>query len=182
MAARWAGDFSANVFLYHVPEMLSQNSRSLGPPEDVQFLFGLPLHPEHGQIFTAEEKTLSLALMQYIANFVQSGNPNYPYTFSRKSSSATLPPWPRFLPHTNGDNYKEFSSALFNLKGLKKAECSFWSDYIETLEALTRKFAGSGPQEEDSPGTLAEEPGLQFSIFHTLVTQGKPNLEKGAYK
>lgn len=51
--------------------------------------------------------------------------------------SEVLPPWPMYLPNDDGDNYKEFTVSLPTLKGLKKADCSFWSDYIRRLRALT---------------------------------------------
>lgn len=65
-------------------------------------------------------------------------DPNYPHSFSSKlTRSVSI--WPMFLPHANSDNYKEFTVSLPNRKGLKKAECSFWSDYIETLKESTGK-------------------------------------------
>ncbi|XP_078397371.1 thyroglobulin [Cetorhinus maximus] len=160
MAAHWANSTQANIFMYHVPGSLSQHSASL--PSDVQFIFGLPLHPGSEQLFTMQERRLSLTIIQYIANFVRSGNPNYPYTFSRHSTSETLPPWPSFLDSTDGSNYKEFASALKNKKGLKTRECSFWNDYVEiflasaddvTKNELSRDQRESVPQ---SPGTQAQ--------------------------
>lgn len=65
-------------------------------------------------------------------------NPNYPHNFSRRLTGA-VSPWPMFLSHANGDNYKEFTVSLPNHKGLKRAECSFWSDYIKTLKVSTSK-------------------------------------------
>ncbi|XP_078073121.1 thyroglobulin [Mustelus asterias] len=135
MAAHWANSTQANVFMYHEPGSLSQHSASL--PWDVQFIFGLPLHPESEQLFTVQERSLSLTIIQYIANFVKSGNPNHPFTFSRHSTSETLPPWPRFLDSTKGSNYKEFASTLKNKKELKATECSFWNDYVQTFLVST---------------------------------------------
>uniref|UniRef100_A0A8C9G4S1 Thyroglobulin n=1 Tax=Pavo cristatus TaxID=9049 RepID=A0A8C9G4S1_PAVCR len=115
---------------YHQPES------SLELLLDVQYAFGLPFYPKYEEQFTLEEKSLSLQIMQYISNFVNSGNPNYPHSFSRKMSRL-LPPWPMFLPNDDGDNYKEFTISMPTLKGLKKADCSFWSDYIRRLKAST---------------------------------------------
>uniref|UniRef100_A0A8D0GXN7 Thyroglobulin n=1 Tax=Sphenodon punctatus TaxID=8508 RepID=A0A8D0GXN7_SPHPU len=114
-------------------------TRDLFTRLDVQYAFGLPFHLWHEEQFTLEEKSLSLTVMQYVANFVKSGNPNYPHGFSRKLPG-TLSPWPMFLPHTDGESYKEFTISLENHKGLKKADCSFWSDYIKMLKVSTSKY------------------------------------------
>uniref|UniRef100_A0A669P5Y5 Thyroglobulin n=1 Tax=Phasianus colchicus TaxID=9054 RepID=A0A669P5Y5_PHACC len=133
MANHWAANSRGNVFMYHVP---ASSSESLELLLDVQYAFGLPFYPKYEEQFTLEEKSLSLQIMQYISNFVNSGNPNYPHSFSRKMSRL-LPPWPMFLPNDDGDNYKEFTISMPTLKGLKKADCSFWSDYIRRLKAST---------------------------------------------
>uniref|UniRef100_A0A8D2KSV9 Thyroglobulin n=1 Tax=Varanus komodoensis TaxID=61221 RepID=A0A8D2KSV9_VARKO len=134
MARHWAGNGRGNVFMYHVPDSSSLSSLELLP--DVQYAFGLPFYPQYENQYTLEEKALSLAVMQYLANFIKSGNPNSPYRFSRKVTGVTVP-WPLFRADTDGDNYKEFTASLENHKGLKKAECLFWSDYIKTLQAST---------------------------------------------
>uniref|UniRef100_G3WK69 Thyroglobulin n=1 Tax=Sarcophilus harrisii TaxID=9305 RepID=G3WK69_SARHA len=141
MVSHWARGTRGNIYMYYVPETYSQNSLEL--LDDVQYAFGLPFHPQYEQQFTLEEKSLSLKIMQYFANFIKTGNPNYPYDFSRKVLETTTL-WPEFLPHVNGDNYKEFSPELPNHQGLKKAECSFWSKYIQTLKASTGKCSGCG--------------------------------------
>ncbi|XP_067833083.1 thyroglobulin [Heptranchias perlo] len=165
MAAHWANSTRANVFKYHVPGSLSQHSASLS--SDVQLIFGLPLHPESEQLFTVQERSLSLAIIQYIANFVKSGNPNYPFAFSRNSASETLPPWPRFLDSTDGSNYKEFASALKNKKGLKTAECSFWFDYVPMLQAST------GNVTEKELSRDQREPVLQLPVTRNQLQQAK---------
>uniref|UniRef100_A0A803TPJ8 Thyroglobulin n=1 Tax=Anolis carolinensis TaxID=28377 RepID=A0A803TPJ8_ANOCA len=132
MARHWADQDRGNVFMYHVPESHGA-SLTLEFLPDIQYAFGLPFHPEYENWYPPEEKTLSLAIMQYFANFIKSGNPNGPYKFSKKVTGiASL--WPMFWADTGGDNYKEFTASLKNQKGLKKAECSFWSDYIKTLK------------------------------------------------
>ncbi|XP_062987405.1 thyroglobulin [Elgaria multicarinata webbii] len=136
MAKHWADNGRGDVFMYHVPESSSRSSSSLEFLPDVQYAFGMPFYPQYEKQYTLEEKTLSLAIMQYLANFIKSGNPNGPYKFSGKMTGTTLP-WPMFRADTGGDNYKEFTTSLENRKGLKKAECSFWSDYIKTLKAST---------------------------------------------
>ncbi|MGH0161704.1 UNVERIFIED_CONTAM: hypothetical protein FKN15_041500 [Acipenser sinensis] len=156
----------------------------LSVPFDIQLVFGLPHHPKTEQLFTAKERSLSLKTMHYVVNFIKSGNPNHPYTFSTKSFSETLPPWPRFLPHPTGDNYKEFDVSLQNRKGLRKAECSFWSDYIPTLKASTGNIAGAGLQlseDGDEVLTSSTEQSKLFDMFRTSVTQSKPKSEKDAY-
>uniref|UniRef100_A0A8B9DRB8 Thyroglobulin n=1 Tax=Anser cygnoides TaxID=8845 RepID=A0A8B9DRB8_ANSCY len=133
MANHWAANSRGNVFMYHVPESYSQSLELL---LDVQYAFGLPFYPKYDERFTLDEKRLSLQIMQYISNFVNSGNPNYPHSFSRRMSRL-MPLWPMFLPNDDGDNYKEFTASLPTLKGLKKEDCSFWSDYIRRLKEST---------------------------------------------
>ena len=43
-------------------------------------------------------------------------------------------PWPDFIPGAGGESYKELSAQLPNRQGLKQADCSFWSKYIQTLK------------------------------------------------
>ncbi|NWH62545.1 THYG protein, partial [Geococcyx californianus] len=136
MASHWADNSRGNVFMYHIPESSSQSSRGQELLLDVQYAFGLPFYSQYEEQFTLEEKILSLQIMQYISNFVNSGNPNYPYSFSRRILGV-MPPWPMYLPNDDGDNYKEFTVSLPTLKGLKKADCSFWSNYIRRLRAST---------------------------------------------
>ncbi|NXJ82569.1 THYG protein, partial [Trogon melanurus] len=136
MASHWAAASRGNVFMYHVPESSSQSSSVQELLLDVQYAFGLPFYPKYEEQFTLEEKSLSLKIMQYISNFVNSGNPNYPHSFSKRMSGV-VPLWPMYLSNDDGDNYKEFTVALPTLKGLKKADCSFWSDYIGRLKAST---------------------------------------------
>uniref|UniRef100_A0A670JN73 Thyroglobulin n=1 Tax=Podarcis muralis TaxID=64176 RepID=A0A670JN73_PODMU len=118
MARHWAGN--------------EHGQSSLLP--DVQYAFGLPFHPQYENQYTPEAKTLSLTVMQFLANFIRSGNPNGPYKFSRKMTGVASS-WPMFRADADGDNYKEFTASFENHKGLKKAECSFWSDYIKTLKS-----------------------------------------------
>ncbi|NXK02396.1 THYG protein, partial [Herpetotheres cachinnans] len=138
MASHWAAASRGNVFMYHVPENSSQSSSGQELLLDVQYAFGLPFYPKYEEQFTVEEKSLSLQIMQYISNFVNSGNPNYPHSFSRRMSGV-MPLWPMYLPNDDGDNYKEFTASLPTLKGLKKADCSFWSNYIRRVKASTGK-------------------------------------------
>uniref|UniRef100_A0A8C6K739 Uncharacterized protein n=1 Tax=Melopsittacus undulatus TaxID=13146 RepID=A0A8C6K739_MELUD len=156
MASHWAAASRGNVFMYHVPESSSQSSSGQELLLDVQYAFGLPFYPKYKDQFTLEEKSLSLQVMQYISNFVNSGNPNYPHNFSRRMSEV-LPPWPMYLPNDDGDNYKEFTVSLPTLKGLKKADCSFWSDYIRRLRALTGSASNGEPSAENSPSEAPSE-------------------------
>ncbi|XP_071593034.1 thyroglobulin [Heliangelus exortis] len=161
MASHWAAASRGNVFMYHVPESSSQGSSGQELLMDVQYAFGLPFYPKYEEQFTLEEKSLSLQIMQYISNFVNSGNPNYPHSFSRRMSGM-MPPWPMYLPNDDGDNYKEFTVSLPTLKGLKKADCSFWSDYIGRLRASTGSAnngdspAGSSSTEAPSEGFISQ--------------------------
>uniref|UniRef100_A0A8C5MZL6 Thyroglobulin n=1 Tax=Leptobrachium leishanense TaxID=445787 RepID=A0A8C5MZL6_9ANUR len=136
MAKQWVENSKGDVFMYYVPEEFSRSSSGLDLPADVKYAFGLPFHSSYKYLFSAEEQNLSLKIMRYITNFIKTGNPNFQYTFSRKLSG-DLPVWPEYRAHSDGDTYKEFSSALSNKQGLKKAECSFWNDYIPTLKSST---------------------------------------------
>ncbi|XP_009575243.1 PREDICTED: thyroglobulin-like, partial [Fulmarus glacialis] len=156
MASHWAAASRGNVFMYHVPESYSHSGQEF--LLDVQYAFGLPFYPKYEEQFTLEEKSLSLQIMQYISNFVNSGNPNYPHSFSRRMSGV-MPPWPMYLPNDDGDNYKEFTVSLPTLKGLKKADCSFWSDYIRRLKASTGS-ASNGELSAESSSSEAPSEGL----------------------
>ncbi|KAL8181773.1 UNVERIFIED_CONTAM: hypothetical protein K2H54_027460 [Gekko kuhli] len=110
--------------------------------------------------------------MQYLSNFITSGNPNNPYKFSSMAPGLASP-WPMFRADTGGDNYKEFTPALKNRKGLKEAECSFWSDYVKTLKA-SRGCGRDQPIASEVTDQLAVEPVPK-------TTQAKPAGEKVAY-
>ncbi|XP_055482670.1 thyroglobulin isoform X1 [Psammomys obesus] len=131
MASLWARRTRGNVFMYHVPESYSHGSLDL--LADVQYAFGLPFYSAYQGQFSTEEQSLSLKVMQYFANFIRSGNPNYPHEFSRKAAEFAAP-WPDFVPGAGGESYKEFSAQLPNRQGLKRADCSFWSKYIQSLK------------------------------------------------
>ncbi|XP_064124177.1 thyroglobulin-like [Loxodonta africana] len=147
MASHWARRARGNVFMYHVPGSYDRSSLEL--LTDVQYAFGLPFYPTYEGRFTLEEKSLSLKIMQYFSNFIRSGNPNYPHEFSRRAPEFAAP-WPDFLPYAGGESYKEFSSLLPNRQGLKKADCSFWSKYIQSLKA-------SADGANDQQSALSEE-------------------------
>ncbi|XP_054841882.1 thyroglobulin [Eublepharis macularius] len=172
MARNWAGSSRGNVFMYHVPESSSSSSSSQELSPDIQYFFGLPFYPQYGNRYSLEEKTLSLAVMQYLANFIRSGNPNRPYAFSRKATGHAVP-WPMFRADTGGDNYKEFTASLKNRKELRKAECSFWSDYVKTLKA------SSGCRRDQPITSKASDPLAGESVPKS--TQTKPPEEKVAY-
>uniref|UniRef100_A0A803VL40 Thyroglobulin n=1 Tax=Ficedula albicollis TaxID=59894 RepID=A0A803VL40_FICAL len=156
MASHWAAASRGNVFMYHVPESPSQSSSGQEFLLDVQYAFGLPFYPKYEAQFTEEEKGLSLQIMQYISNFINSGNPNYLHSFSRRMLGV-MPAWPMYLSSDDGDNYKEFTVSLPTLKGLKKADCSFWSDYIRRLKASTGSASGGEPSAEISSGETPSE-------------------------
>ncbi|XP_066120712.1 thyroglobulin [Saccopteryx bilineata] len=165
MASHWARRARGKVFMYHAPESYGHGSLDL--LADVRYAFGLPFHPAYEGQFTPEEKSVSLKVMQFLSNFVRSGNPNYPHEFSRKVPEFAAP-WPDFVPGAHGESYKEFSAQLPNRRGLKKADCAFWSKYIRSLKASAdeakdalavgseeeNQLAGSGPREDllDLPG------------------------------
>ncbi|XP_064202382.1 thyroglobulin [Anguilla rostrata] len=181
MARFCAAQSRSNVFMYHLPEKMAQTSADLSMPLDLQFVFGVPHHSRTHSLFTSRERRLAQQMMAYVANFVKSGNPNYLHFFSQASFSESLPPWPRFLPSPEGDNYKEVDMPLSNHKGLRRAECSFWADYVPQLTASTAKLSPALSEEEtNSFGTPTQETKL-FNVFRTSVTQSKPKSEKDAY-
>ncbi|XP_038615997.1 thyroglobulin [Tachyglossus aculeatus] len=147
MARHWAATGRGNSFMYHVPDSYLRSGSEL--LADVQLAFGLPWYPPLAPRFSQGDRVVALAVMQYIANFVKSGNPNTQYDFSSKIQG-DLPQWAPFLPSATGENYKEFSARLPNLIGLKKADCSFWQDYIQTL----RRSSG----QEEAPALESTEP------------------------
>ncbi|XP_057880895.1 thyroglobulin [Melospiza georgiana] len=161
MASYWAAASQGNVFMYHVPESSTQSSSGQEFLLDVQYAFGLPFYPKYEAQFTDEEKGLSLQIMQYLSNFINCGNPNYPHSFSRRMLGV-VPAWPMYLSSDGGDNYKEFTASLPTLKGLKKADCSFWSDYIRRLKASTGSASGGEPSAGNSSGEApSEAPSLE---------------------
>ncbi|XP_058132055.1 thyroglobulin [Dasypus novemcinctus] len=163
MAGHWARRAQGNVFMYHVPE--SSGHSSLDLLADVQYAFGLPFQPAYQGLFTQEEKGLSLSVMQYFSNFIRSGNPNYPHEFSRKMPEFAAP-WPDFLPHAGGESYKELSALLPNRQGLKKADCAFWSQYIQSLKATADgaedRLSATSEEEEVLVGSGLKDPLLDL--------------------
>ncbi|XP_077209029.1 thyroglobulin [Paroedura picta] len=172
MAKHWAGSGRGNVFMYHIPESSSLSSSSLEILPEIQYILGLPFHPQYENRYTLEAKTLSLAIMQYLSNFITSGNPNHPYEFS-SAAPGLASPWPTFRADAGGDNYKEFKAALKNRRGLKEAECSFWSDYVQTLKTSR----GCGRDQ-----LIASEATERLPVEPIpKTTQTKPAEEKVAY-
>ncbi|MBZ3872023.1 Thyroglobulin [Sciurus carolinensis] len=141
MARLWARQARGNVFMYHAPQ--SYGGGSLELLVDLQHAFGLPFYPGLQGQFSLEERSLSLRIMQYVSNFIRSGNPNYPHEFSRRAPEFAAP-WPDFVPGAGGESYKEFSALLPNRQGLKQIDCSFWSKYIRTLKASAGSYVSMG--------------------------------------
>ncbi|XP_045064250.1 thyroglobulin-like [Coregonus clupeaformis] len=183
MANFWAANSRSNVFMYHLPEDTAQTSADLSVPLDVQYVFGLPHSPLTYNLFTNTERRLSLQMMTYMANFIKS-DPNQAHSVSRVAfSEAALPPWHAFQPHPDGDSYMEVEPGLSNHRGLRRAQCSFWADYVPALTASTGKLS-SAVSEGESAGLGAGTPTPEtklFADFLTTVTQSKPKSEKDAY-
>uniref|UniRef100_A0A2I3SXA3 Thyroglobulin n=1 Tax=Pan troglodytes TaxID=9598 RepID=A0A2I3SXA3_PANTR len=172
MASAWAKRARGNVFMYHAPESYGRGSLEL--LADVQFAFGLPFYPAYEGQFSLEEKSLSLKIMQYFSHFIRSGNPNYPYEFSRKVPTFATP-WPDFVPRAGGENYKEFSALLPNRQGLKKADCSFWSKYISSLKASAD--GAKGGKSAESEEELTAGSGLREDLL-SLQEPGSKSYSK----
>ncbi|XP_006830780.1 PREDICTED: thyroglobulin [Chrysochloris asiatica] len=166
MATRWAKQTRGNVFMYHVPESYGHSSLEL--LADMQYAFGLPFYPTYQGQFTQEEKSLSLKIMQYFSNFIRSGNPNYFHEFSRRAPDFATP-WPDFLPWAGGESYKEFSSLLPNLHGLKNTDCSFWSKYIPSL-----KTSAGGAKDRQSAESEEEELLAASGLREDLLDLSEP--------
>ncbi|XP_053571924.1 thyroglobulin [Bombina bombina] len=156
MARHWSENSKGNVYMYHMPQSVSQSSTSLDLPEDVIYAFGLPFHSNYKNQFSIEERDLSLKIMQYVANFVKTGNPNFSYTFSRKVSRG-LPAWSLYRANSNGRNYMEFSISLGTKQGLKEKECSFWNDYIPALQKTINLQSGFLASKNDLKDAKANE-------------------------
>nr|XP_058899033.1 thyroglobulin isoform X16 [Kogia breviceps] len=171
MARHWARRARGNVFMYHAPESYGHSSLDL--LADVRYAFGLPFHAAYEGQFTLEEKSLSLKIMQYFSNFIRSGNPNYLHEFSRKAP-AFASPWPDFVPRDGAESYKEFSVLLPSRQGLKKADCSFWSKYIQSLKA-------SADEAEDGPSVGSEEEDQPFGSGLTEDLLGLPEFGSKTY-
>uniref|UniRef100_A0A8C7N734 Thyroglobulin n=1 Tax=Oncorhynchus kisutch TaxID=8019 RepID=A0A8C7N734_ONCKI len=138
MANFWAANTRSNVFMYYLPEDTAQTSADLSVPLDVHYAFGLPHSPLTYDLFTNTERRLSLQMMTYMANFIKSGNPNQAHSVSRVAfSEAALPLWHAFQSHPEGDSYMEVEPGLSNHRGLRRAQCSFWADYVPSLTAST---------------------------------------------
>ncbi|XP_055780470.1 thyroglobulin-like [Salvelinus fontinalis] len=182
MANFWAANTRSNVFMYHLPEDTAQTSADLSVPLDVHYAFGLPHSPLTYDLFTNTERRLSLQMMTYMANFIKSGNPNQAHSVSRVAfSEAALPTWHAFQPHPEGDSYMELEPGLSNHRGLRRAQCSFWADYVPALTASTGKLS-SAVLEGESAGLGAPTPEAKLFVdFLTAVTQSKPKSEKDAY-
>uniref|UniRef100_A0A8K9UJM1 Thyroglobulin n=1 Tax=Oncorhynchus mykiss TaxID=8022 RepID=A0A8K9UJM1_ONCMY len=136
MANFWAANTRSNVFMYYLPEDTAQTSADLSVPLDVHYAFGLPHSPLTYDLFTNTERRLSLQMMTYMANFIKSGNPNQAHSVSRVAfSEAALPLWHAFQSHPEGDSYMEVEPGLSNHRGLRRAQCSFWADYVPSLTA-----------------------------------------------
>ncbi|XP_050987427.1 thyroglobulin isoform X2 [Labeo rohita] len=181
MAEFWAANTRSSVHMYHLPEDAAYNSVDLSAPMDVQYLFGVPLGSEMRDVFSSKERMLTLQIMNYMANFIKSGNPNLPLAASRTSFSKFLPPWPQFIPHPDGRGYKELSFTLNNRKNLQSPQCSFWSQYVPALITSTAKFScetsvgdsGGVQSPTQEPKSI---PDASFSL-----TPSKPKSEKDAY-
>ncbi|KAJ8013237.1 hypothetical protein DPEC_G00051180 [Dallia pectoralis] len=181
MAAFWATNTTSKVFMYHLPEDTAQTSADLSVPLDVQYVFGVPHSLVTYDLFTPTERRLSVQMMSYMVNFIKSGNPNHPLRGSGVVFSETeLPPWPAFLPHPDGGSYVEVEPGLSSHRGLRRAQCSFWGDYVPALAVSTDKLSPAelGGKKDSLKIPTQETPKL-FVDF--LSTQSKPKSEKDAY-
>ncbi|XP_041941809.1 thyroglobulin [Alosa sapidissima] len=181
MAEFWAANTRSSVFMYHLPEDMTHTSAGLSMPLDVQLVFGLPHNTGTQQLFSTQDRTLSTQMMTYMANFIKTGDPNAPLSLARVSFAELLPVWPRVLAQAAGDNYKQLTGALSNSRTLRRAECSFWNDYVPDLKRSTANLsldtAVAGLTDAGAP-----TPETKLApAFTDVVTQSKPKSEKDAY-
>ncbi|XP_062847631.1 thyroglobulin [Trichomycterus rosablanca] len=181
MARFWSSNTRSGVYMYRLPEEMVQTSVDISSPLDVQYVFGVPHVPAMRDLFTSTQRTLSLQIMTYVANFIKSGNPNLPSSVSAASFGELLPPWSQFLPHPNGQNYKELMPNLINRKSLQADQCSFWSQYVPALSASTGKFQSKISGDESGPPSASTPQPMVSSDFSSSVTQSKPKPDKDGY-
>uniref|UniRef100_A0A4W2IQ22 Thyroglobulin n=1 Tax=Bos indicus x Bos taurus TaxID=30522 RepID=A0A4W2IQ22_BOBOX len=106
-------------------------------------------------------------------SYSHSRNPNYPHEFSRRAPEFAAP-WPDFVPRDGAESYKELSVLLPNRQGLKKADCSFWSKYIQSLKA-------SADETKDGPSADSEEEDQPAGSGLTEDLLGLPELASKTY-
>uniref|UniRef100_A0A8C4ZFI8 Thyroglobulin n=1 Tax=Gadus morhua TaxID=8049 RepID=A0A8C4ZFI8_GADMO len=157
MASHWASN-KANVFLYHLPED-SVHHRAV--PLDVQLAFGTPHHPISSQRFGSQGRRLSLALMTYVANFIKTGDPNRGQSGSRRVTGAGLPQWGPVLPSPAPPQYKELGPGLPQQRGLRRAECSFWTELVPLLNGETAELGAESVQATLTPNLSVTLPSGQ---------------------
>ncbi|CAL8248966.1 unnamed protein product [Lota lota] len=160
MASHWASN-KASVFLYHLPENSVHHSADRAVPLDVQFAFGTPHHPISSQRFGSSGRRLSLAVMTYVANFIKTGDPNRAQTGSRRVPGAGLPRWGAVLPSPALPQYKELDPGLQQRKGLRQAECSFWTELVPQLNGETAELGAESVQATLTPDLSVTMPSGQ---------------------
>ncbi|XP_076846647.1 thyroglobulin isoform X2 [Brachyhypopomus gauderio] len=180
MARFWASHSRSSVYMYHLPAEMTHSSADFDFPLDVQYVFGVPHVPAKHQYFTSTERDLSSQMMTYVANFIKSGNPNLPVSVATVSFGEVLPPWPLFLPHPSGQNYKELSVTLSNRQHLQAPQCSFWLEYVPVLNSSTGKHVCRTPAGVLGVSPTESQRGFS-SDLSSSGTQTPPKSEKDAY-
>ncbi|CAL8298951.1 unnamed protein product [Gadus morhua 'NCC'] len=160
MASHWASN-KANVFLYHLPEDSVHHSADRAVPLDVQLAFGTPHHPISSQRFGSQGRRLSLALMTYVANFIKTGDPNRGQSGSRRVPGAGLPQWGPVLPSPAPPQHKELGPGLPQQRGLRRAECSFWTELVPLLNGETAELGAESVQATLTPNLSVTLPSGQ---------------------
>ncbi|CAN9514513.1 unnamed protein product [Ophioblennius macclurei] len=165
MASHWA-DSGANVFMFHQPDSSAHSRADASAPLDVQMAFGSPHHPISSQRFSSSERRLSVAMMTYVSSFVRRGNPNPSYLWAESA----LPRWQPVQSSDASPTYLQLSPAPHLQKGLRRKECSFWTQLGSRLTAMT--------------GELGAEP-LRAALTPRLPLAAAPSSqsksEKDAY-
>uniref|UniRef100_A0A8C2FL06 Thyroglobulin n=1 Tax=Cyprinus carpio TaxID=7962 RepID=A0A8C2FL06_CYPCA len=173
MAEFWAANTRSSVHMYHLPEDTAYNRTHGTTHNQIYHIQGESPYAKYIFVAVSKERMLALQIMNYMANFIKSGNPNLPLAASRTSFSKFLPPWPQFMPHQGGRGYKELSFTLSNRKNLQSPQCSFWSQYVPTLITSTVGDSGGIQNPTQVPKSI---PDPSFSL-----TPSKPKSEKDAY-
>ena len=78
---------------------------------------------------------------------LSSSDPNRGQSGSRRVTGAGLPQWGPVLPSPAPPQYKELGPGLPQQRGLRRAECSFWTELVPLLNGETGE-----PPDPPDPG------------------------------
>ncbi|XP_035679867.1 carboxylesterase 5A-like [Branchiostoma floridae] len=141
MADRMAAA-GANVYLYEFRHRLSRHrwgTKSSGAEhgDEMPLLFGAPFmtftdpnNAGNELSFTEEEKSLSLDMMAYWANFVRTGDPSNPVG-ATDTGSRDLPTWPAYTPDVSA--YLKLDVTSSADVGLRRRQVTLWNKVLPEM-------------------------------------------------